>query len=318
MLYFKRLLGWSAFLAGLMVLLSAMSGVVVPKDNTTAAGMEQIRANGILGEPAGTIDLLVLGDSEAHTSFSPPLLWKQTGYTSYTCGTDSQKLTYSKTMLERALQRQRPKVVMLEALAVYRNITLKDTALEELSRHFPVFRYHNRWKSLSPQDFAPAASAATSRNPYKGHRPNRAVNPYEQGAYMFPTEEVEKIPVVNRLYVHAIQALCAENGARLLLFSAPSPVNWSWSRHNGIQALAAELGCDYLDLNLPEADPGIDWSQDTYDQGDHLNHTGAAKVTAALGGYLQDTGLFTDHRPDATYSPWVQALEEYERLLQQI
>ena len=315
MIVFKRITGWLAFIAGLAVLLLVASCIVVPKDNTWQAGMEQSRANGILGEPSDTIDVLFLGDSEAHTMISPLLLWKQTGIPAYTCGTDSQKLTYSLTMLERALENQKPKLVILETLAIYRTITPGDVVTSELSRRFPVFQYHNRWKALSAQDFAMKISA-TSREAYKGHAINKNIKPAETKEYMQPTEEVAEIAEINQIYVREIQKMCQRSGAKLLLVSCPSSINWNYSRHNGIQALADELGCEYIDLNLQNNALKIDWAQDTYDKGDHLNHSGAVKVTEYLGAYLQKTGLFQDRRQDDALQEWNQQLAEYEAALQ--
>lgn len=315
MIVFKRITGWLAFIAGLAVLLLAASCIVVPKDNTWQAGMEQSRANGILGEPSDTIDVLFLGDSEAHTMISPLLLWKQTGIPAYTCGTDSQKLTYSLTMLERALENQKPKLVILETLAIYRTITPGDVVTSELSHGFPVFQHHDRWKSLTLQDFT-MKTAATGRSAYKGHHPNQNIVPAENKEYMQPTKNVAEIAKTNQIYVREIQKRCQRSGAKLLLVSSPSPINWNYSRHNGIQALADELGCEYIDLNLQNEKLKIDWTQDTYDKGDHLNHFGAVKVTEYLGAYLQKTGLFQDRRQDDAFQEWNRQLAEYEAALQ--
>ena len=116
--------------------------------------------------------------------------------------------------------------------------------------------------------------------------------------------------MVNQYYVKAIKELCDRHGAQLLLVSTPSPVNWSYERHNGIQKFADELGCDYVDLNLESL--GIDWTKDTFDKGDHLNHFGSVKVTSFLADYLRDRGGLTDHRTDPAYSGWDQALKDYE------
>lgn len=312
MAYFRRVMAWLLFFAGLIALFFITSSIFIPKDNTEEAGMEHVRANGILAEPPDSIDILVMGDSESYNSYSPLLMWKETGYTSFTCGTDAQKLTYTKTLLERALEKQKPKVVILETLAIYRPIKLDNVVLEELSSTFPVFRYHDRWKSLSPADFTQPVTA-TQTHPYKGHAHITKVVPCDNKEYMHPTDKAASIALVNQYYVKAIKELCDRHGAQLLLVSTPSPVNWSYERHNGIQKFADELGCDYVDLNLESL--GIDWTKDTFDKGDHLNHFGSVKVTSFLADYLRDRGGLTDHRSDPAYSDWHQALKDYEARL---
>lgn len=312
MAYFRRVMAWLLFFAGLIALFFITSRIFIPKDNTEEAGMEHVRANGILAEPPDSIDILVMGDSESYNSYSPLLMWKETGYTSFTCGTDAQKLTYTKTLLERALEKQKPKVVILETLAIYRPIKLDNVVLEELSSTFPVFRYHDRWKRLSSDDFTQSVTA-TQTHPYKGHAHITKVVPCDNKEYMHPTDKAASIALVNQYYVKAIKELCDRHGAQLLLVSTPSPVNWSYERHNGIQTFADELGCDYVDLNLEPL--GIDWTKDTFDKGDHLNHFGSVKVTSFLADYLRDRGGLTDHRSDPAYSGWDQALKDYEALI---
>lgn len=312
MAYFRRVMAWLLFFAGLIALFFIISRIFIPKDNTEEAGMEHVRANGILAEPPDSIDILVMGDSESYNSYSPLLMWKETGYTSFTCGTDAQKLTYTKTLLERALEKQKPKVVILETLAIYRPIKLDNVVLEELSSTFPVFRYHDRWKRLSSDDFTQSVTA-TQTHPYKGHAHITKVVPCDNKEYMHPTDKAASIALVNQYYVKAIKELCDRHGAQLLLVSTPSPVNWSYERHNGIQTFADELGCDYVDLNLEPL--GIDWTKDTFDKGDHLNHFGSVKVTSFLADYLRDRGGLTDHRSDPAYSGWDQALKDYEALI---
>lgn len=307
--YFKRVIAWLLFFAGLIALLYIASGIFVPKDNTAEAGMEYARVNGILGEPPDSIEILVMGDSESYNGYSPLLMWKETGYTSYTCGTDAQKLTYTRTMLERALEKQHPKVVILETLAIYRPIKLDNVVLEELSRALPVFRYHDRWKDLSMDDVTEKVTA-TQTHPYKGHAHITNVVPCDNKEYMHPTDKAASIALVNQYYVRAIKELCDRHGAQLLLVSTPSPVNWSYERHNGIQKFADELGCTYVDMNLESV--GIDWTKDTFDKGDHLNHFGAVKATKFLADYLQKQGGLTDHRADPAYSDWNQKWKEHE------
>lgn len=307
----KTLLGLAAFAMGLLVILYGLSFLFVPKNNTKDAGMEEVSANGIQGEPPNSIDVVVVGDSESYCSISPLLIWKDTGYTSYVCGSGRQYLSYSKTLLERAFETQSPKLVILETLCIYRQIPAKTVVMDEVSRYLPILRYHDRWKTMTREDFSPA-NGDSYTTPYKGYRHNDKVSGADTSNYMAQSEKIASIPLVNRILVEQIQELCEANGAKLLLLSTPSTVNWNYQRHNGIQALADELGLEYIDLNTRPQEVPIDWSTDTYDRGDHLNYSGSQKVSQFLAKYLEGTQMFSDRRGDSQYTSWNTLLQDYE------
>ena len=161
----KRVLALVGFLAGLLGILVGLSALFVPKNNMSEFGMEEVTANGILGERENSIDVLVLGDSEAYSSITPMDLWRDKGYTAYVCGTSSQTLDYTLELFIRALENQKPKVVILETDAIYREVPSQKAIFTWLANHLAVFRYHNRWKTLSWNDFL---GKPISRGPMTG------------------------------------------------------------------------------------------------------------------------------------------------------
>lgn len=311
MVYVKRILTLAVFALGLVVLLFVLSFVFVPKNNMSEFGMEEAAANGILGEKPDTIDMIVLGDSETYSSISPMEIWKNSGYTSYVCGTSGQTLDYTLLMLERVFEKQTPKIVILETNAVYRDLASKNGLIAKCSRYFSIFWYHDRWKSLGWHDFVKKPNY-TWTDDYKGYKHSIAANACKKTDYMIPTEAAEEISEANAEYVNEIQTYCVQNDAKLILVSTPSAKNWNYGRHNAIQELADEIGCEYMDLNLMNEQLKIDWSRDTRDKGDHLNYYGAVKVSRFLAGYLSETGMLEDHRADTKYRKWEDSLTKYE------
>lgn len=314
MIYAKRIVRCLVFITGLIGLLTASSFVFQPKNNMSEFGMEEVSANGILGEKEHSIDVLVLGDSESYSSIIPLQIWKDTGYTSYVCGSPAQSLDYSQVLLHRTFEKQSPKIVILETNAIYRPVSDSSAAIAKLADHFSVFQYHDRWKSLGWHDFT-GKSKFTWTDDYKGYRYNARVLASTKKDHMVKTETKAEIPELNIKYIEEIKEFCDENGAKLVFLSTPSTVNWNYERHNGIQNLADEIGCEYIDLNLMNEQLKINWEEDTRDKGDHLNHFGAAKVTRFISNYLTETGLLTDHRPDADYAKWNDSLSRYESVV---
>lgn len=313
MIYIKRIFVFIMFILGLAGLLVGSSYIFLPKSNGLNSGMEEFKANGILGEKENSIDVLFLGDSEIYCSVIPLQIWQSSGYTSYVCGTSGQTLDYTEVMLKRTFEKQSPKIVVMETNAIYRKFTVKNVIFTKVSDYFSVFRYHNRWKTMSIDEInKPAEYTFTDES--KGYRLKTGVKPaVKDNSYMSPTDKSLPIEKINRQSVERIKNLCDENGAKLIFFSTPSTKNWNYMRHNGIEALAKELKCEYIDLNLLTKEVPVDWKNDTVDKGDHMNYFGAKKVTSYLSEYLENTGLLADKRNDSDYKTWNEAAEEFNK-----
>ena len=298
----------AVFISGLAGMLALSSYVLTPKDNTEEAGMYDALANGILAEPDDTIDVLIVGDSEVYASIMPVEMWKDYGITSYCCGTGAQKLGYTYEFISKSFEKQSPELVFMETNAIYRELDYDDVLFNKAEGLFPFFAYHSRWKSVTARDLDPAVNY-TNISATKGYDPCTDIKPADDSGYMAPSDEKEPVAPINRLYVEKMKKLCGSNGAQLILFSTPSTVNWTSQKHNSIQEIADELGLEYVDMNMLREDIAIDWQTDTRDGGDHMNDTGAKKVTSYLGRYISENYTLPAHKDDAVREQWDKAAE---------
>jgi len=303
-----------AFLAIFALIFSLLSPVFVPKDNTVDAGIHAPSAKGFLGETPESIDVLFLGDSEAYSSFIPLRIWENYGIPSYVCSNGDQQIYECQSYLERFLRTQSPKVVVLETNTLYRDFTLAELLRHYSGEKLSFLRYHDRWKNLQPSDFGTQVEfTCTVRDKGYAYYTDRTSTKTE--GYMVPSDEAEPVPVLHAEFVKLMQQMCQKEGAQLILVSTPSPTNWNIYYHNGVQLMADALGLTYIDMNLLPQQIPIDWTQDSYDWGDHLNYDGACKVTDYMGALLQGMGLFTDKRELEEYSRWNLHLAEFQELV---
>ena len=306
----KKILRSILFVGVLLILLIPLGLLLEPKDNTEEAGMYLAKPNQIRSFPSHTIELLLLGDSEAQACFSPLDLWDDSGIPGYVCSAGKLKVYQLEELLETTLSTQKPKVIIFETNTLFRDISLEDVITFWCERRIPVFRYHDRWKSLSITDF-------TSKPYYTASSPSRGLSihpecvPAANTDYMISTEKRKEIPFWDRFYFEKILEICRENGMELIAFSSPSPINWTYEKHNAMVDYTAQLEIPYLDGNV--MDLGINWSTDTMDKGDHLNYFGARKVTAFFSKYLRENYDFVDYREDLAYAQWNMDAKEFHK-----
>ena len=104
-------------------------------------------------------------------------------------------------------------------------------------------------------------------------------------------------------YLDQIRLLCESKGVKLLLVKAPSvsPV-WYDTWEEQIVTYANQYGLDYINyLNLVD-EIGIDFAEDTYDEGLHMNYSGAVKCADYLGSYLKQNYHLEDMHTDEELS----------------
>lgn len=309
------------FTTGLFLLLYILSYLMLPSNSMEEGFYKKMK--GILSAPENTIDYIILGDSEGSTSISPMEIWKNQGYAGYNCGVPGQRLQDTYYLLKRLLKKQSPQVILLETNAFYRNFeytnALQDVVDEATKVIFPVYKYHNSWKyfNFSMLQNLEHKSKNAKPNVLKGFHYNIIIKPYTKGPYINPTSKTKRIDDMPLLYLNKIADLCKTKNIQLILYSAPSPLCWTYEKHNAAAAFAEKNQLPYVDLNLNNQQLGIDWSKDTRDKGNHLNFYGAKKVTDYMGTYLSEHTNLSDHRKEKLYVSWNKELKKYLAITEQ-
>lgn len=281
--------------------------------------------------------VLLVGDCELYENFSPVAMWERYGITSYIRGSAQQLTWQSYYLLEDALRYETPKVVVFNVLSLiynepqheeYNRMTLDGmrwskskwaairasmTGEEHMLDYlFPFFRYHSRITELTESDFTYYFKDKTRTT--AGYYMRVDVAPYEEGIW----EEDEPDDFAfgeNALgYLDRIRALCDEKGIRLLLVKAPSmsPL-WYDEWEEQVVDYANAHGLDYINFLELIDEIGIDYDTDTYDEGLHMNLSGAEKCADYLGGWLAGHYGLDDLRDDEQVcAQWEEKVRFYE------
>lgn len=330
----RRLLRAAATALAALLCLGALQRLLRPKyaENVTEGAM--------IAEYYGELmehDLLFLGDCEVYASFSPKLLWEEYGINSYIRGSAQQLIWQSYYLLEDALRYETPQAVVFNVLSMqydrpqreeYNRMTLDGMAwsmakvrairasmTEEeqfLDYVFPLLRYHERWSQLEEEDLKYFLRAKpVSHNGYYMRVEARPARDVPEGRVLPDYRFGENAWA----YLEKLTELCKEKGIRLILVKAPSLYPY-WYRQweEQIEKYAEENGLPYYNFLEHIDEIGLDYDQDTYDGGLHLNLSGAEKLSAWFGRILsEELGLPDRRGEEALETVWAEKCRRYEQ-----
>lgn len=273
-------------------------------------------------------DVLFIGDCEVYESFVPAVMWEKYGISSYVRGSAQQLAWHSYYLLKDALRYETPRAVVFNVLALkygepqreaYNRMTIDGmewssskidcinaSMTEEesfLSYVFPILRFHSRWSELGSEDLEYMFSRPTVSD--SGYLIQTSVKPMEgEQAEGSPLDDYT-LPAKAMNYLDMMQELCREKGIELILIKAPTNTwrYWWYDEWDAqIVDYAEKNGLKYYNLIEKSEEIGLDWSQDTYDAGVHLNVYGAVKLSEYFGDILAREHNIPDRRDDSDMS----------------
>ena len=105
-----------------------------------------------------------------------------------------------------------------------------------------------------------------------------------------------------------------ENGAEFVLIKAPSLYPYWYEEYDAqIEEYAAKHNLRFYNFTECIDEIGLDFSQDTYDGGLHLNLDGAIKFADYFADILAERYDLTDYRNDPTVNEkYVELLVQYD------
>ncbi|MFR7590284.1 MAG: hypothetical protein ACLUVC_02480 [Longibaculum sp.] len=268
----------------------------------------------------GSIDVLALGNSDLFSAFNPLQLWNEKGITSYAAGGSMQNMSATYYMLEEIFKYQNPKVLILELDNFFETRGKDDKNEAKLNTYktcFPLFRYTPLWKQLKNKSYV-QKSLANSRTLLRGYYFKTEIMPNNQGYSYMGKNNDEKVEMVKytKKYFHKIMSLTRRKNCKVIFLCLPSATSWNYQKHNTVAEYAKQYDVPYLDMNISDYGIGFDWKTDTRDAGNHLNHSGATKVTKFLGDYLKEHYDLIDHRGNTNFKDWEDDYQYFTTLLE--
>ncbi|MCM1241247.1 MAG: hypothetical protein NC314_00260 [Roseburia sp.] len=281
-------------------------------------------------ENADDIDILFFGTSHMINAVFPIELWNNYGIASYNMAGHGNTVPNSYWIMINALDYADPELIVIDCLGISNtektsenyfhwsmdsfNLSknkinaVNDLFNDPLKRYeylFDFSLYHNRWNELSEVDFE--------------HQQYVQYGAQLRTAVAVPKEIIDinnvnkkEIDTYGTEYLKKMIEECQNRNIKVLLTYLPFPASEEDMNESlAAEDIANEYGVDYL--NFLEMDI-VDYNTDCYDDGSHLNPSGAEKVTDYIGNYIQKNYMIEDKRGDKSYHDWNENYKLYTSL----
>ena len=324
-----------AFLLLVAVILNIWAVWFKPKRYDGALMMENF-----YDQAPDSIDLLFIGSSHTFIDVNTGVLWNNFGIPSYVLGGSLQPFWNSYYYLREAVKTQKPKLVVLEALACcleydyseHSNIinntsgmhwnmnkleairaSVSDTdGLIDYSLLFEEF--HSRYDELDIFDIASNYADLRRGESWKGFYDYLRTVPQEEPVF---DEDIDPVPMPAKeeFYYRMIIEFCREQEIPLLIMVSPDAAydNHYRSLYLYAEQIAEEYDVGFIDFNEHYDDIGLNFENDFGDVG-HLNHIGNRKFTSYLGNYIVQNYTLYDRR--ANNSPVYDSWDDNRRYIE--
>lgn len=308
----------------LSLLLIKVISVLTYKDTGGGGGWQNFYQTG-----RGSVDVMFFGNSHVHCTVDHGLLWDNYGIAGYTLSAGSQQLDSTYYFVKEGIRVQKPKVVVVEVYGalweeisnseetVYRNTlgmrwsanlwdfvghmakSMEKDYIWRLKTFGKLFHVHSRYTELEKKDFE-------EELPFmRGYRGSFDIVASEKTALVEPNQT---LPLNGECeeFLNKIIDLTRETETRLVLMAAPFAMSQEQQmRLNRVEQIANEQNIPFMNYNRLADEIQLDFSTDMRDQ-EHLNNTGAYKVTRHLAQYLLGEFELPDRRGQADYGLWEQ------------
>ena len=293
-------------------------------------------------------EVLFMGTSHVINGVYPMELWKDYGIISYNCGGHSNEMATTYWVMENLLEQTRPKVIVIDCLAVSGNRKCSDI-FSYLHLSLDTFPFNLTkakaiWDLLDDPVLEADIANGTARQSDEprtrigllwdysvyhsrwneiGRTDFEIKDTYEKGAesriavtrgYLNRISKDIKMSggTTGEKYLRMMIEKCQEKGIKVLLMYLPFPASEEQQKEaNYLYDIADEYNVNYinfLDENI------INYQTDLYDKDSHLNPSGARKVTEYLGEYLAKNYGVMEQRDNEAYQEWHVDYEEYNTM----
>ena len=274
---------------------------------------------------ARQFDVLFFGSSHTINAVYPMELWHDYGIVSYNMGGHGNRMPTNYVVLKEALNYSDPSLIVIDCFNITSDRMYSDSIEQahlsldafpltaqkihgiheliddpELEKEFlwDFIIYHNRWDSLTEDDFFPRYSVE------KGAEMKVNVSVPNTVLPISPNNKFEET-TNGTLYLEKMIELCQERNMEVLLTYFPFPSSTSdQAEANRVADIAEKYHVNYI--NFLTLDKIVDFDTDCLDEASHLNASGGRKITDYLGNYI-----INHYEIEYTPYDWSSDYEEY-------
>lgn len=287
------------------------------------------------------IDVIFVGSSTVQAGISPMTLYKEYGVTAYNRSNSSQVIPISLCMVQDAIKRNKPKLVVLDVGFLYQADDYVDEGSSRKSMDslkwskykvdcikaimddtesftdyvFPILRFHSRWNDLKLDDlkywiYKPTVTYNGQLLQFDTINKEFEYNPYNLE---------DDIVASNRTieYLQKLVDTCDDNNVQIMFIKMPMiKGNWNNGIDEQITKVASDNNIKYYNYIDSFEDIGLVTLEDFSDE-QHMNSIGAEKFTKYLGEYIIKNYDISNRVDDLSYKKvFDEKLRKYDMAME--